>query len=163
VGALLAAPYPNDLRPLHALAVKVWGQLGIPVNTSVARFRALREQRFRIVVLWDGDALPAALIAHPIEAVRGPGYEIKAFIVDQARADKIKLLDAISMYACNIAAAEGRRVVVSARPKAVTGVVYGRDVLRMHADDRPTEVYQTGDAQAIIKNILDRRPEWRLP
>jgi hypothetical protein len=103
----------------------------------------------------------AALCALALETDRGPGYEIITFVVDQDRPDKIKLLDAISIYACNIAMSEGRPVVVSRRDKRIQAAVYGRDTLKMETREEPWEITQLGGAQAIIKNILDRRPEWR--
>ncbi len=163
-GMILREATDDDLPPLHDLARKVWTQLDIPFDTSLERFRALQRGRFRIIVLWDGKAMPAALIAHPIETDRGPGMEIATFVVDQERPDKLNLLDALSLYAMNIAASEGRYIVVSIRPRRTKGTVYGRDRLGMetlptHSD----QVHQIGHSAGMMAHILARRPEWQLP
>jgi hypothetical protein len=152
-----------DLRPLHDLAVKVWAQLGIPYETSLDRFRALKRHS-RILVLWHEDKLLASLIAHPIETDRGPGFEIKAFVVDQDQPDRLKLLDALSLYAMNIGLSEGRGIVVSRRDRRIRGIVYGRDQLGMDAtqgDD--AYIHQVGHAKDMMARILERHPEWQLP
>jgi hypothetical protein len=152
-----------DIRPLHDLAVKAWTQLAIPFDTNIDRLRRLQQQRFRIIVLYDGSEIVAALTAHPLETDRGPGYTVAMFVVDQERPDRMTLLDAIAMYACNIAMSEGRRIVVSEWSKATPGVRYGRDILAFQTQDMFDHVRQTGDAQAVIANILRRHPEWQLP
>jgi hypothetical protein len=158
----------DDLRPLMALCRKVWTQLGVPFDTSLDRFRSLQAHGFRIAVLYhsppaSGGAadLTAALAAHPLETDRGPGFEIKSFVVDQDRADNVELLDALSLYSCNIALSEGRHVILSRRDKRIPGTVYGRDLLDMETQDHDTCILQIGDAQAIIERIFQRRPEWR--
>ncbi len=158
----------DDLSPLLALCRKVWTQLAIPFDTSLDRFRALQPHGFRIVVLYDsppasgGTAdLVAALTAHPVETDRGPGFEIKSFVVDQDRPDRVELLDALSLYSCNIALSGGRHVVLSRRDKRIPGTVYGRDLLDMETQDHDAYILQIGDAQAIIERIFQRRPEWR--
>lgn len=152
-----------DLRPLHDLAVKAWRQLKIPVDTNIDRFRRLRDTGYRIIVLYDAGQLLAALIAHPLETDRGPGYTVAMLVVDHERPDRMTLLDAISMYACNIALSEGRTVVVSEWSKTTPGVRYGRDILSFDTEDAFERVRQTGDAQAVVANILGRHPQWQLP
>lgn len=154
----------DDLRPLHDLAVKVWRQLEIPFDTSLDRFRHLKDGGFRIIVLWHEGEMAAALMAYPLETDRGPAYEIKAFVVDQTLKDKTTLLDALSLFALNIAVSEGRHVVVSRRPRRIAGAVYGRDKLGMDAsmgDD--AYIHQAGHAPDMMRRILDRHPEWQLP
>ena len=152
-----------DLRPLLALCKKVWTQLNIPHDTSVDRFRGLQRQRFRIVVLWDADAMVAALIAHPLETDRGPAYEIKAFVADPDHPDRLRLIDALSLYALNIAMSEGRRIVVSSRIKGLAATFYGRDLLGMAMTDRGFDLHQVGHAPDMMRRILGRHPEWQLP
>lgn len=152
----------DDLRPLHDLAVKVWAQLGIPYDTSLDRFSDLKAHGSRIVVLYDSADLVAALTAHPLETDRGPGFEIKAFVVDQDHPDRLKLLDALSLYALNIGLSAGRGIVVSRRDRRIRGVVYGRDHLGMDAAQGDgSYITQWGNAPDMMKRILDRRPEWR--
>jgi hypothetical protein len=168
---ILREATPDDLSPLLRLCRKVWAQLGVPFDTNLDRFSSLEAGGFRIVVLYDsppasdGPAdLAAALMAHPLETDRGPGFEIKAFVVDQALADKTTLLDALSLYAMNIAAAEGRYAVLSRRPRRTHGTVYGRDKLGMDAtqgDD--AYIHQTGQSKDMMAHILKRHPEWQLP
>ncbi len=153
-----------DLRPFHALAIKVWSQLGVAFDPDFARFRRIRDGRHRIVVLWQDDQLVAALVAIPIATDRGPGFEIKAFVVDQDLQDKTTLLDALSLYAMNIALAEGRTIVVSHRPRRIAGTVYGRDKLGMdttRGDD--AYIHQIGYAPDMMARIFQRHPEWQLP
>lgn len=152
-----------DLHPLHDLAVKVWRLLHIPFDTNIDRFRSLRQQRFRIVVLYDANTMLAALIAHPLETDRGPGYQIKAFIVDQALKDKTTALDILSLYALNIAMSEGRPIVISHRPRSIAGPVYGPDKLGMEAQEDNTHIHQFGRAPDMMARILNRHPEWQLP
>ena len=154
----------DDLQPLLALCKKAWTRLGIPFDTNIDRLRQLREQRFRIIVLYDADAILAALIAYPIATDRGPGFEIKAFLVDQDLHDKTTLLDALSLYAMNIALAEGRAVVLSRRPRRTRGTVYGRDKLGMDtALSDANTIHQIGHAPDMMQHILDRHPQWQLP
>ena len=152
-----------DLPPLLALCKKVWTQLSVPYDTSLDRFRRLLSQRFRIVVLYDGEKMLATLIAHPLETDHGPAFEIHAFVVDQTLKDKTRLLDALSLYALNIAMTEGRRIVLSHRPKAITGPTYGPDKLGMTTHDDGTHIHQAGHAPDMMHRILDRHPEWQLP
>ena len=154
----------TDLPPLHALATKVWTQLAIPFDTNVDRFRRLRGTGFRIIVLYDADQLVVALIASPLETDRGPGFEINAFVVDQDLQDKTTLLDALSLYAMNIALSEGRAAVVSRRPRSIAGAVYGRDKLGMDTTlSHANTIHQIGHAPDMMARILARHPEWQLP
>ncbi|KKN47447.1 hypothetical protein LCGC14_0662870 [marine sediment metagenome] len=153
-----------DLKPLYDLCRKVWTQLGIPFDTSIDRFRDLKDTGFRIVVLYVGTDLQAALIAYPLETVQGKGYEIKTFVVNQDLQDKTRLLDALSLYAMNIGVSEGRRVVVSHHIKGVKGASYTRDMLGMDTSQgNDAYIYQIGHAPDMMRHILDRRPEWQLP
>lgn len=151
----------DDVKPLVAFCNKVWTQLGMPWEATLDRVLRMQEQEFRTIVLYDGKGMVAALTAHPIETDRGPGYEVPMFAVDQERPDRLKLLDAISMYACNVAMSEGRRVVSSPSLKAVPGPAYGKEFVGMESEDMGDSYRQTGDARDIIKAILARRPEWR--
>lgn len=167
-GVCLREATRDDLPPLLRLCEKVWAQLGVPFDTGLAHFHALEGHGFRIVVLYDsppasgGTAdLVAALTAHRLETDRGPGFEIRSFVVDQDRADKVKLLDALSFYSCNIALSEGRHVVLSRRDKRIPGTVYGRDLVDMETQDHDAHILQIGDARAIIQRIFQRRPKWR--
>lgn len=167
-GLRLREAVPDDLPPLLRLCEKAWAQLGVPFDTSLARFRSLSAHGFRIVVLYDSPPasdgaadLVAALTAHALETDRGPGFEIKAFVVDQDRPNRVELLDALSLYSCNLALSEGCHVVLSRHDKRISGTVYGRDLLGMEAQDHDAYILQIGDAQSIIERIFERRPEWR--
>lgn len=153
----------KDLKPLTALCKKVWTHLAISFDTSIDRFRHLLSQRFRIVVLYDGKKMIAAIIAHPLETDRGAAYQIHGFIIDQTLRGKTALLDALSLYALNIAMSEGRSIVVSHRPKAIAGSLYGPDKLGMEAQEDDDHVHQFGHAPDMMARIFDRHPEWSLP
>ncbi len=152
-----------DLEPLLALCKREWTRLGTPYTIDIDRLRRFQEQRFRIMVLYDGKEMVAAIMAHPRETDRGPGHTVDILVVLHKRPDRMALMDAISMYACNIAVSESRRVVFSVWRKTTPGVRYGRDLLDFDTDDQLGDVQQTGDAQAVIANILSRHPEWSLP
>ncbi len=157
---ILREATPDDLRPLLRLAKKAWTRLGVPFDTDIDRFRKWADQ-VRIVVLYDAGRLAAALGGRPFDTEHGPGFEVVLFVVDPDAADKIKLLDAVSLYARNIAVSEGRYAVLS-RSYNLTPTLYGRDTLRMDAVDARSRVEQTGDARTLAHRILERRPEWRL-
>lgn len=151
----------DDLPPLLRLAKKAWTRLGIPFGTDIDRFRKFAAGA-RIVVLWDNLGLTAALAARPIETDRGPGLEVVFFVVDPDASDKTQLLDAVSLYACNLALADQRPVIVSRWRKSTPGLRYGRDLVGMDAHDEGGDrVQQIGHAATIARRILERRPEWR--
>lgn len=150
----------DDLWPLMALCKKAWTHLGIPFDTDLPRFKKWAA-KVRTVVLYDDTGLTAALAARHAETDRGPGFEVVLFVVDPDASDKIKLLDAVSLYACNLALADQRPIIISRWRKTTPGVRYGRDLVSMDArDDGADRVQQIGHAQTIAQRILARRPEW---
>ena len=76
----------------------------------------------------------------------------------------------ISLADCLNAALEGRYVIESQHSTRAGPIVYGRDFLRMDVAGQGRDpdtgevlvVHQRGDARAIIRSILDRRPTWRI-
>lgn len=152
-----------DFRPLVILCKKVWTQLVVPFEVDFKRLHRLRKQGFRFIVLWQDGELLAALGAHHAETDRGSAFIVSPFIVDLARPDRLKLLDALSLYAMNIGLSEGRSVVVSMSDKRVPGGVYGRDFLGMDAQDWGAHIYQIGHGSDMMKRILKRNPKWLLP
>lgn len=154
-----------DLRPMLALCEKEWKHLGARHTINITRLRHLYHT-MRIMVLYDGKDLVATLMGRSLETDRGPGYSIGVLVVDHDRTDRIALVDAVAMYGCNIAMSEGRRIVASQwKPPTfcLSNVRYGRDVLRFQINDEFDTIRQTGDAKAVIANILSRHPEWQLP
>lgn len=151
----------DDLRPFLDLCVKSWSHVGLDFDTEHIH-RQLRSKGLRVMVAYDGPDLVAGLAALPMETLDGLGYLITMFAVDHEHRDALMLQDAVSLYACNIAMSEGRRVVCSQWLKSTLRTRYGRDVLGMAQEDRGTSVEQTDDAQAIIENIFTRRPEWQI-
>ena len=156
---ILREATPDDLPPLLALCKKAWTGLGIPFDTDIDRFQKWAAGA-RIVVLYDTAGLAASLGARSIETDRGPGFEVGLFVVDPDHPDSVKALDALSLYACNLALADQRPIVLSHDPKR-TPVIYGRDLVGMDAQDYGDRIQQIGDATTIAQRILERRPEWR--
>ena len=154
----------KDLPPLITLLNKVWAQLDVPFKADLKSIRRLSKRGLRVVVLWLDGEMVAALGAHHVETDRGPGFKVIPFVVDQNRPDRLKLLDAISLYALNIGQSEGRSIVASESDKRVPGGVYGRDFLAMDAhDDGVGHIQQIGYAPDMMARILERHPEWQLP
>jgi hypothetical protein len=153
----------DDLLPLARLCHLAWTAGGITYDTTDVRdrFDRLRVQGTRIIVLYDGNAMLAALTAYPIDTPQGPGHAVDTFVVHPDAPDKLLLLDALTLYACNIAMSERRPIVTSRRPKTAT-TTYGITQVGMDAQDKGGETLQTGAADVIIARILERRPQWRL-
>ncbi len=157
----------DDFRPLLALCRKAWTHLGLAFDTDAARLRRWATGR-RLVILTDtddltqADAILAALAAAPIETDRGPGYAVDLFVVDPENSDKVTLLDAISLYACNLALADRRPIITSRWHTTTPGIRYGRDLAGMDAaPDGADRMIQVQDAAVIAERIIERRPEWR--
>lgn len=154
----------RDVPAMVELCGREWVRLGVSAGASADRFRdMIAHQRYRIVGALEGGQLVAVLVAHPIKTDQGPGYTVRALVVDHVHPDTLLLLDAVALYACSLALSEGRRVVVSEWSPRTPGIRYGRDVLGFETVREYGRVRQTGDAQAVVRSILGRRPEWRLP
>ena len=164
---LREAKATDDLLPLLNLAKASWSAGGFPYREQMdgdargERFRAMVRSRSRIILLYEGERLLAALGAHPLETDRGQGYEVTVFVVDPTlSADKrLELLDAASLQACNIALSEGRRVVMSRPFNAEGRTLYGSDKVGM-TYGAGYDGQQWGDALTINAAILERHPEW---
>jgi hypothetical protein len=158
---ILREATPDDLRPLMALCKKAWTQLGIRHDTTIDAFRDLHRQA-RLVVLYEGRDLLAGLGALRIDTADGPGFEVILLVVDQDHLDRLQLLDAISLFAANVARSEGARIVLSRRRRGLAAARYGRDFVGMTNIAGPTDdIRQVGDTDTIIQRIFERRPEWR--
>ncbi len=157
----------DDLRPLLALAKKSWTALGIPFDADIDHLRVVKPRDARVVVAYDslpadrrGPRLLAALAGSPIDTADGPGYQIYLYVTDHDEPDPTLALDAVTLYSCTLANADGRNVIISRRSKSLAAAFYGRDVLGMATLDHDSDLLQVGDARSIAANILQRRPQW---
>ena len=167
---ILREATPEDLRPLAAFIKRRFDELGYAAVTTEAHIKSWTSTGLRVVVLWDKGSIAAVLGAHPIETDEGKGSEITLLLTSDDHPDRLKALDAICLYACNLGASERRHFVVSRDDLRHSGMFYGRDQVGMTAQEqgrdtitgKPAELYNTGDVRTIAAAILRRRPEWRL-
>jgi hypothetical protein len=158
---ILREALSTDLPPLTQLAERAWSALSIPYDPSAVLPRlSTLPPSFRTIVLYDGPALSAALVAQPSETPYGPGFEILAFLVEQNHPRRLDLLDALSLYALTLALSERRPGVISCRLRSVPGPVYGRDWLAMPTLEDPATILQIGNAPDMIAAIIARHPQW---
>ena len=159
-----------DLPALAAFAKRELECVGIRHTITADYLRAIRSSA-RFHLLEEEGVISAALCAVPIQTADGPGFQITLILVASSHPDPVRALDAICLYGCNVALSQGCRVIVAQLPvKAAVAFGYSRDHLALRTEDAGIDtrtgavaaVRQQGDAQAIIKRIFERRPEWRL-
>jgi hypothetical protein len=152
--------YPSLARFLN-VEVRRLGYEGAFTAQSLAR---TTKAGLRLVALWDEGMIAAVLGASPIETDTGPGYEVQILVTNRRHPDRIKALDAIVLYACNLAVSERRYRILSERSPESTAVYYGRDYAGMPSTSPQGAVGygNDGDARDILPVILKRRPEWRI-
>ena len=153
----------KDLPQLATFCDKVWKQLGIEATLPLSRFQDRKADRVRFFVLFEDDEMQAALGGSPFRSVDGDGYNIWLFTVNQKHRDRMKMLDAVVLYCCHIAISEGNTRIVSVRRPGQAGTLLYGDTVGMSSEPKPGDhIDRIGDAKAMMKAILDRRPEWQI-
>ncbi len=87
--------------------------------------------------------------------------QMKAFLIDLDRPDRLDLADRLALWSMMVVAREGYTAILSRRSKDIPGTVYGRDVLRMRTLDGGADHVMTAPISAMIDRIYERHPDWR--
>lgn len=151
------------LLPFLQRELTAWGY---EPHLTLERLEKALTTRWRYAYLVEEGAITAALAVQPRETAKGRAYEVVMFLVTKAHQDKILAFDALVLFGCNALRAEGIRIVLSNSPVAQS-LLYGPDYIGMEVIDEgykgaPPRIYQSGDTEAIIQRVLERRPEWQL-
>ena len=149
-----AADLP-DLAPFLQRELTAWG---FNARATVATVRALFMHRRRYAYVTEDDAIVAVGTFHPVETERGPAYEIPIFVSSIDHPDKLRVLDALALFICNLLRSEGILHLITRRPDHPhsAGLHDRYGFLQEEGTDIRYVLTET-----TIANILRARPEWR--
>ncbi len=143
-----------DLAPFLQRELTAWG---FDAHTTTATVRALFAHRRRYAYVIEDDAIVAVGVFHPIETERGPAYEIPIFVSSVTHPDKLRVMDALALFICNLLRSEGILHLTSRRPDhphiASLYARYGFVQEEGHS-------FRSVLTETPIANVLRERPEW---
>ncbi len=132
---------------------------GFDVHTTTVSVRALFNARRRFAFVTEDDAIVAVGTMHPIKTDRGPTYEIPLLLTSATHPDWLRVMDALSLFICNLLSSEGIQYLVSRQTDHphVTGLYdrYGFSQFVSAGDYRWVRI------ETPIDVIFRARPEWR--
>lgn len=143
------------LAPFLQRELTAWG---FDAHTTTATVRALFRGRRRYAYVTEDDAIVAVGTFHPFQTKRGPAYEIPIFVSSIDHPDKLRVMDALALFICNLLRSEGILHLISHRPDHphIAGLYarYGFTI------DKGADGLRWGNTETAIANILTARPEW---
>jgi len=146
-----------DVATFLRRELRAWG---FDSHTSEVRVRALfMSSRRRFTLLREEGIIVAVGAMHPIETKRGSAYQMVVLVSSFAHPDRVRVLDRLSLFICNLLRSEGIHILISRSPDHphIASLFNRYGVVT----DSGIDGLRWGSTETTIANIFRERPEWR--
>ena len=117
--------------------------------------------RQRYLVLEKDGAILAATYIFPFKTDKGPGYEIKLFLVRFDFDNRLLASDALSLWGLNLMLSEDVHFLYSNTDTSKGLPTYGKDFAGATTEQSGDLMKESVDPATTIEIIFNRRPSWR--